>query len=79
MADISIDRLSLTVPGFSAPRSERLVRQIVDGLADASLSPGPPADVSALTLSLCGVSTESDDALVGRIVAELIRQLDSIS
>jgi hypothetical protein len=75
MADISIDRLSLNMPG-SAQRGEHLARKIADGLADPALSRGMPADVSGLNISLRGAPNENDDALAGRIIAEIIRQLD---
>jgi hypothetical protein len=79
MDDISIARLSLDLPGFTAQRGERLARKIANGLEDVSLSRGPPADVSSLDISLRLAPDESDDALADRIVAELIRQLDRIA
>jgi hypothetical protein len=78
MADISIDRLSLNMPG-SAQRGEYLARKIAEGLADPALSGGMPADVSSLNISLHRAPDESDDALADHIVAEIIRQLDRIA
>lgn len=78
MANISVDRISINVPR-SRERGERLIRDIANGLANASLSRGSPDDVSSLDLNLRGAPNESDDALADRIVAELIRQLDRIA
>jgi hypothetical protein len=78
MADISIDRLSLNMPE-SAQRGERLARKIADGLADPALRRGMPAGVSSLNISLHRAPDETDDALAGRIVAEIIQQLDRIA
>lgn len=75
MANISIERLSLDMSG-SAQRGERLARKIADGLADPALPRAKPAGVSSLNISLHRAPGESDDALAGRIVAGIVRQLD---
>ena len=78
MADISIERMTLRLPA-SAERGERLMRKVADGLAGISLSRGYRAEIPGLDVSLRRAPNESDDALAGRIVAELMRQLDRVA
>jgi len=79
MAEIHIERLSLDVPGLSAQRGERLARRIADGLAAAALGRGGAGAIPGLSISLRGAPGESDEALAGRIVAEIIQQFNQIA
>jgi hypothetical protein len=79
MADIQIDRLSLNLTGSTAPRGETLARKIADGLADASLTPSAQSAIPCLSVNLRGAPGESDEALAGRIVAEILQQLNRIA
>jgi hypothetical protein len=80
MADISIDRLSLSLAGLSAQRGERIARKIADGLVSAGQPPGlQRIDAPSLDLTLHGSPNETDDELASRIVNELIRKLNRIA
>jgi len=77
MSEWQIDRLSLSLAGGSAPRGERLARKIAERLADAPLA--REGVVPGLSVNLRGAPDESDEALAGRIVAEIIQQLNRIA
>jgi hypothetical protein len=76
MAHVSIDRIDIDLPGFSAQRGERIARLIAEGLAGCASFRTTPAAVSDLDVQLVGMLGESDEALARRIVAGIIRQLD---
>jgi len=75
MAGLTIDRVSLKVPGLARPRGEGLARQIAGGLSAAALPPGAPRAIAALDVRLRGVAGESDAALARRVAADIVRRL----
>jgi len=75
MPGLSIDRLTLQVPGYSEAEGRRLALAVADGLAAAGL-PGATGDVSTLRVDLTAGAGAGSDWLAGQIVAEILRQLE---
>jgi hypothetical protein len=78
MTEVSIDRLTLQVPGFSEAEGRRLALAVADGLAAAGL-PGGDGDVSTLRVNLTANAEASPDRLAGKIVSEILRQLQRLA
>jgi hypothetical protein len=74
MADLHIERLALTLPGFSPDEGQRLARLVTDGLAAAALDI-PGRSTPSLKLDVAMQPGESLSRLAERIVAELRRQI----
>jgi hypothetical protein len=71
---LSIDRLSLQVPGLTEPEGRRLAVLVAQGLG--SLGPlGGGREVPTLRLDLEAPPSAGVDELARRIVAELARQV----
>jgi hypothetical protein len=77
MPEISIDRLTLQVPGFSETEGKRLALAVADGLAAAALS-RETGDVKTLRVDLTAVAGVERDLLARQIVSEIIRQLERL-
>jgi hypothetical protein len=75
MAAIAIERLSLSVPGLSPERAERLVQMIAHGLAEANLPPAATARLATLKLNLTAEAGQEEGSLAARIVTGLMAQL----
>jgi hypothetical protein len=74
MPGISIDRLTLQVPGFSESDAHRLALAVAGRLSTAALSAGA-SEVSALRIELTARPGQPTDRLADRIVAEISQQL----
>jgi len=79
MAELQIDRLSLSLPSSSPERGERLARRIADGLAGWVSDSGSSVEINGLDLNLLGTDDEDDEILAGRIVTALLQLLDTTS
>ena len=77
MGQISIDRLTLQVPGFSDAEGRRLALAVANGLAAAALPDGA-GDVSTLQMDLTASPGVASDRLAGQIVAEILRQVERL-
>jgi hypothetical protein len=75
MAQIRIDRLSLSVPGMSSERAHRLVQALATRLAEASLPPQATERLALLNLSFATTAGEDERTLASRIVAGLMAQM----
>jgi hypothetical protein len=73
MADLHIDRLALSLPGFSADEGRRLARLITDGLAAAPFEAA--GSLASVRVEVSGGPRESLDRLADQVVAEVRRQL----
>jgi hypothetical protein len=72
MAGLHIDRLALSLPGFSADEGRRLARLIADGLAAATFEAA--GNRASVRVDVSGPS-QGLDRLADQIVAEVRRQL----
>jgi hypothetical protein len=75
MAEVSVDRLALRVPGLSEHEAARLARLVAEDLA-AAVEPESVRRVATLRVSVRPGPGESLDRLAKQIVAELLRQLE---
>jgi hypothetical protein len=74
MPGISIDRLTLDLPGMAESQARRLAMGIADGLAVAGLS-GAAGEVPTLRIDLTADASADADGLAKRIISEIVRQL----
>lgn len=74
MPEISIDQMTLDLPGMSESQARRLAMGIAGGLAVAGLS-GAAAEVPTLRIDLTADAGADADALARRVVSEIVRQL----
>ena len=76
MAEISIDRLSVTLSGRSSSDGERLARLIAQRLAAASpgLRSSGPRD--SVNVEVPGTNGQDLDQLAEQVVDDLVRQLN---
>ncbi len=75
MADIRIDRLTLSLPGFAAPDAQRLVRLIAAQLAAAPQPATGSRQLDSLAVSVSGPVPTGVDQLAEQVVAEILRQV----
>jgi len=73
MAELHIDRLALSLPGFSAHEGRRLARLIAAGLAAAPFD--QPGSRAAVRVDLAVQPGQDLDGLGDQIIAEVRRQL----
>ena len=74
MPDVSIERLTLKLSGLSREDGRRLAEQVAEGLAAVAL----PAGLALLEVDKVRVQAAAGagvDQLAGRIVAEVVRQV----
>jgi len=74
MGEISIDRLSLHVPGFSESDGRRLALLVADGLGAVGAA-GGGRDIPSLRLDLVARPNAGPEELALQIVAELLQQV----
>jgi hypothetical protein len=74
MPGVSIDRLTLEVPGWSETAARRLASAVADALAAGGLA-GVRGDVGTLRVELPASDGVQPDRLAGQIVSEILRKL----
>jgi hypothetical protein len=74
MPGISIDRLTLEVPGWSETAASRLASEVANGLAAGGLA-GVRGEVGTLRVEVPASDGVQPDQLAGQIVSEILRQL----
>ena len=74
MADIRIEKLTLKLSGFNRQESERLARQITEGLA-ASEVRGTSRKVGGISRRVTAPESGGPDALAEAVVTDLVRSL----
>lgn len=74
MPGISINRLTLEVPGWSEAAAHKLASALADGLAAGGLG-GVRGDVGKLRVDIPASGVVEPDRLAGQIVSEILRQL----
>jgi len=74
MAQVNIDRLTLTLPGGTEREGRRLAALVSQGLASAAATL-PTGQLPAMRIDVPARSGESVDAMAEQIVAEILRQL----
>jgi hypothetical protein len=77
LAGVSIDRLTLQVPGCSDAEGQRLALAVANGLATAALPDGA-GNVTTLQMDLTASPGVASDRLTGQIVCEILRQLERL-
>jgi hypothetical protein len=77
MDDIRIDRLSLKLSGLTEPQGRHLAMLITQGLAAARVSPNVAGDQPAIRADVTNSEVGDLHQLSGRVVAELLRQIES--
>jgi hypothetical protein len=77
MANVSIDRLTLQVPGFSESDGKRLALAVAEALEAASLG-RETGEVSTLRVDLSAGTGAQPNVLARRIVAEIARQVQRL-
>jgi hypothetical protein len=75
MNEISIERLSLQVPGLSKSDGQRLAQQVAEGLGSMAFS-GDHFDIPGLRLDLTATPNAGLDELARQILAEVMRQIE---
>ena len=76
MAEISIDRMSVSLSSMSSGDSERLARLIAEKLVAASSSVAASGRHESVNVNLPGANGLGVDRLAEQIVDELVRQLN---
>ncbi|HZK82004.1 MAG TPA: hypothetical protein VFC46_13075 [Humisphaera sp.] len=74
MPGISIDELTLDLPGFPESQARRLAMGIADGLAAAGIG-AAAGDVPIMRIDLTASAGADTDGLARRIVADIVRQV----
>jgi hypothetical protein len=74
LASISIDRMTLHIPGLSASEGRRLALLVAQGLGAAGAA-GPGREIASLRLELSPRPGAGPDELARQIVAELLWQV----
>jgi hypothetical protein len=74
MPGVSINRLTLEVPGWPETAAHRLASALADGLAAGGLA-GVHGDVGTLRVDIPASDGVEPDCLAGQIVSEILRQL----
>lgn len=77
MADVSIDRLTLQIPGFSETDGKRLALAVAEALEAATLG-RETGEVSTLRVDLTAGAGAEPNLLAERIVAEVVRQVQRL-
>jgi hypothetical protein len=75
MARLRIDRLSLTLPEFTAGDAERLARLIAAKLASATLPDLASRQLDSLVVTIADTAPSDQDKLADQIVGEILWQL----
>ncbi len=78
MAEMNIERLALKLSGINESEGQRLAQLIAEGLASATISPEGPRHIDALRVNATASPGNSVDMLSKEIVAEIVRQLESM-
>jgi hypothetical protein len=76
MADIGVDRLRITVSGFSAGSGERLARLIAERLGRAATDISREGRHESMSVDLPAASGTDADQLAAQVVDDLVRQLN---
>jgi hypothetical protein len=76
VANISIDRLSVTLTGRSPGEGERLARLIGEKLATTSLSARATGRRESINMEIPGANGRDLDQLAEMVVEDLVRQLN---
>jgi hypothetical protein len=78
MPEVDIGKLTLKVPAGAASKPDELADRIARQLAGAVL-PAVAQELAGLQVSVVAQDGEDDDQLAGRIVKQILRQLDLVS
>ena len=76
MANISIDRLSITLTDRSSGDGERLARLIAQKLTAASFSAQASGQRDSVNVAVQGANGSELDQLAEKVVDDLVRQLN---
>jgi hypothetical protein len=77
MADMSIDRLTLQIPGFSEADGKRLALAVAEALEAATLG-RETGEANTLRVDLTAGAAAEPNVLAERIVAEVVRQIQRL-
>ena len=77
MAEISIERLTLQVPGYSEAYGKLLTLAVTNALATAALT-RDTGDVATLRVDLTAGADAEPNLLARQIVSEIMRQLERL-
>jgi hypothetical protein len=75
MADVTVDRLRLRVPGLSRREAEELGRRLAEGLGRAPVGPGTTGHAERISVR---VAAADPDRLADQLVAEILRELGRV-
>jgi hypothetical protein len=78
MAEVAIGKLTLQLAGGAAKQPEELANRIARQLAQMAL-PAVSQDLGGLQISVSAAQGEDDDSLAGRIVTQILRQLNALT
>lgn len=78
MAQMNIERLALKLSGINANEGQRLAQLIAQGLAATTISSEGPRHIDSLRVNATASPANGVDMLSKQIVAEIVRQLESI-
>jgi hypothetical protein len=76
LAEINIERLTLTLSGLSERNGEHLVRLIAEGLASLAAPVGASRHVDAIQVDVTAATGTIVDSVADQIAAEVLRQLN---
>jgi hypothetical protein len=76
MNQLSIDRLTLKLSGFSQDQGQHLARLIAEGLATSEISSHSARDSPNLQMNITAQPNANVDRLANQIVSEVLRQLN---
>ncbi|NJM59162.1 MAG: hypothetical protein HC849_01430 [Oscillatoriales cyanobacterium RU_3_3] len=75
MTNLTIDRLTLKLPGLSQQEGQHLARLITTRLASIEMTSGSIRDAPSLQINIQSQPNTNMDWLANQIVSEILRQL----